>query len=488
MAGQPLEDLVGHVDELAVVDVRHGPVHGRQDPVGDDGRTGDGHELAAGVEAQRSPVESGTSVAISVRAGRARPPQTARVSSIELRPVRSDQVEELCALTNRVAAARRAAPRADARRAGRGSSPRRTSTSPSTLGPPTATIELAGWVWIWNPPSESGSSGRTCAARWIRAAGPGRGLGADRLEPGPGRGAAPQPGPRPAPLRQGRGLRLDGGQPPALRPLRLHARALVRGARPAAVDLPAVEVADGVVLRPWPDDQDEVIWRRAQRGLRRPLGIGAGRRGRRGTRSCGATAPGSTCRWSRVEEATGEVVGLCLNQRLPGGRRAHRAPRGVDREPGHGRARGAGRGLGLVHDRVVHAGLRRGRLHPRHDRRRHRQPDRRGPPLPRLGLRAPSDARSRTRSSSGSDRDSAGRCADGRVGGRRRRVERVGDEGADAGDVGVRGLDDRRHQDQGAGLRPTLTSPKTRTRSPSCSRGMSERNAPSTADGQARGS
>jgi ribosomal protein S18 acetylase RimI-like enzyme len=72
------------------------------------------------------------------------------------------------------------------------------------------------------------------------------------------------------------------------------------------------QVADGVVLRPWPDDQDEV--------LRRALPPDHG------------SAPVDQASWHSlvrghgaradlsvvaVEEATGEVVGLCLNQAYP---------------------------------------------------------------------------------------------------------------------------------------------------------------------------
>jgi len=49
-AGQLGQDAVGYGDEVALVDVRHGPVHGRQHAVGDDGRAGDGDDVPAAAE------------------------------------------------------------------------------------------------------------------------------------------------------------------------------------------------------------------------------------------------------------------------------------------------------------------------------------------------------------------------------------------------------------------------------------------------------
>ena len=219
-----------------------------------------------------------------------------------------------------------------------------------------------------------------------RGAGPGRRLGADGLGRGPGRGAVAQPGPRPPSLHQGRGLRLDGGQPPPVRPLRLHAGALVRGAGPTAGG-PAGGAGCGRSRAPsLAGRSGRGPARRAQRGLRRPLGIGAGRRGvvalaragpRRPRRPVGGRGRGGDRRGRRPLPQPG----------LPGGRRAHRATGGLDREPGHGRPVARPRRR-LVHDRLVDAGLRRGGLLPRHDRRRHRQPHRRGAALPQRGVRA----------------------------------------------------------------------------------------------------
>ncbi len=152
------------------------------------------------------------------------------------------------------------------------------------------------------------------------------------------------------------------------------------------VDLPAVQVADGVALRPWPADQDEVL--RAVRNAAFADHWGSAPVDQASwhslVRGHGARADLSVV---AVEEATGEVVGLCLNQAYPeddeltGRQEAWIENLATVRPVARPRRR-------LVHDRLVDAGLRRGGLLPRHDRRRHRQPHRRGAALPQLGVRA----------------------------------------------------------------------------------------------------
>ena len=65
------------------------------------------------------------------------------------------------------------------------------------------------------------------------------------------------------------------------------------------VDPPAVQVADGVVLRPWPADQDEVLRAVRNAAFADHWGSAPVDRGVVALRSCGATAPAPTCRWSR---------------------------------------------------------------------------------------------------------------------------------------------------------------------------------------------
>ena len=187
-------------------------------------------------------------------------PQTGGVSSIELRPVASEQVEELCALTNR-SQQFDGVPRVltveelledlerpyhdlalDARAAYRDG-------------------ELAGWARVWNPPSEASQErayllGEVDPAH--RCQGVGRlllGWSLARAEERLRSRAHDLP----------RFVRVDAFDSIEANH-RLYARLdftpvrWFEEQRRPLVDLPVVAVPRGAVLASWPDDRDEEIW------------------------------------------------------------------------------------------------------------------------------------------------------------------------------------------------------------------------------------
>ena len=238
------------------------------------------------------------------------------MSSIELRPVRPDQLEELCALTNR-AERHEGLPRVLT-----------VDELEESLAAPFLDLDvdaraaycgdrLAGWVWIWNPPSER-SLERAYVCGDVDPEARGRGAGWALMGWGVARAEE----------------RLRSRDHDLPRYIRVEAfdwmeanhrlyghfgftpvRWFEELVRPL-VDLPAVQGADGVVLCPWPADQDEVL--RAVRNAAFADHWGSAPVDQASwhslVRGHGARADLSVV---AVEEATGEVVGLCLNQAYP---------------------------------------------------------------------------------------------------------------------------------------------------------------------------
>jgi len=238
------------------------------------------------------------------------------VSSVDLRPVHPEQLEELCALINR-ADRHEGLPRVLT-----------LDELEESLAAPFLDLEvdaraayrddcLAGWVWIWNPPSEQLLE-RAYVCGGVDPEARGQGAGWALMEWGVARAEA----------------RLRSRDHDLPRCIRVEAfdwmeanhrlyghfgftpvRWFEELVRPL-VDLPAVQVADGVVLRPWPPDQDEVL--RTVRNAAFADHWGSAPIDQASwhslVRGHGARADLSVV---AVEEATGEVVALCVNQSYP---------------------------------------------------------------------------------------------------------------------------------------------------------------------------
>ena len=179
--------------------------------------------------------------------------------------------------------------------------------------------ELAGWAWIWNPPSTLGRSGpylhgevdpahrgRASAGRCWRGAWPGpRSACAAGTTTSPATsGSTPSTSSRPA-----TGCTPGWGSSPS---------AGSRSSCALSTDLPAVDRSrQALMLVPWPDDRDEELASGAQRRLRRSLGLDAGGRRELAAASRGATAPGRTSPSSPWRGPRRRVVALCLNHAYP---------------------------------------------------------------------------------------------------------------------------------------------------------------------------
>ena len=181
------------------------------------------------------------------------------MSSVELRAVRPDQLEELCALSNR-AVSHEGVPRVIT-----------VAEFEETIEAPYLDLDLdsraayrdgrlVGWTWVWNPPSE-GLLERAYLFGDVDPAARGQGVGHALL----GWGLA-----RAEERLRGRDhdlacyVRVEAYdwmeanhrlyQDLGFTPVRWFEE-LVR----PLVDLPAVEPIGGVALAPWPDDRDEEL-------------------------------------------------------------------------------------------------------------------------------------------------------------------------------------------------------------------------------------
>jgi len=238
------------------------------------------------------------------------------MSPVELRPVRRDQVEELCALSNR-AVSFDGVPRVIV-----------VDEMVETIEAPYLDLdldsraayrdgELAGWTWVWNPPSEDLLERAYLFGDVDPAA---RGQGVGRALVGWGLARAEER------LRSRdhdlpRYVRVDAydWMEAAHRLYRELGFSAVRWfeelVRPL-VDLPTVQAIDGVVLLPWPDDRDEELRRIRNAAFADHWG----------------SAPVDATWWNAtvrghgarpelsviaVEEVTGEPVALCVNHAYP---------------------------------------------------------------------------------------------------------------------------------------------------------------------------
>ena len=150
-------------------------------------------------------------------------------------------------------------------------------------------------------------------------------------------------------------------------------------------DLPAVDVPAGVTLLPWDSDRDEELRQVRNEAFADHWGsmVVEPELWHDFTHGHGSRTDLSVI----AVDATGAVIGLCLNQAYPedeavtGRRDAWIANIGTLRSA-------RGRGVATAMLGVVAGRLRRRRLHPRHARRGHRQPHWRGTPLPQPRVRS----------------------------------------------------------------------------------------------------
>ena len=245
---------------------------------------------------------------------------------LDLRPVTLEQVDELCALANRTEQFE-GIPRVHT------ADELREDLEAPHLDVSADTRaayldgELAGWAWIWNPPSEVTLEraylfGEVDPAH--RGQGVGRALLAWSLSRAEERLRA-RDHDLPRYVRVDAYDFLDANH-------RLYARMgfepirwfeeLVRPLE----DLPAVVVPDGLELRPWPDDRDEELRIVHNDAFADHWGSAADRGRPNGTPPPPGTGPGPDLSFVAVEEDTGQGRGHLPQPRLPGGRRADRPP------------------------------------------------------------------------------------------------------------------------------------------------------------------